>query len=240
MKIIITIIMSKLHLIALALMAATIAPFHASLPAAANPTQSMTRSEAKTSVEQLTESALAKSEAHDYQGAIADITAVIKLEPKAAGHYDMRAMIYRRAKNYKAAIADLTQALQLNPDNPTYYYYERATLKDFVGDVKGAIADATMVIQSSPGQDLGIHWLRGDLYARLGDHQKAVADFTHAIKVAKSEMDGSLYVDRAESYLKLSNKAAALKDYQKAAALFTQPEEQSMRDYALGQMQKLK
>ncbi|AKG20558.1 tetratricopeptide repeat protein [Calothrix sp. 336/3] len=230
--------MFKYHLITLGLLTATIAPFQTFSPAAAHAPQPLMLAEAKTSVEKLLESALAKSGANDYQGAIADITAVIKLEPKEADHYATRAAYYRMAENYKAAIADLTQGLQLNPENPIAYYYERATVKDFAGDVKGAIADMTAVIQvESAGSYYG---LRADLYAKLGDHQKAVADFTQAIKVEKPELTGSLYVNRAASYVKLGNKVAALKDYQKAASLFTQPEEQSMREYTLQQAQKLK
>lgn len=91
--------------------------------------------------EDLFNSALAKSEAGDIQGAIADYTAAIGLNPNYATAYNKRGIIHgRNLKDYPAAKADFDRAIEINP-NYGDAYYNRARVREFLEDKPGAIAD---------------------------------------------------------------------------------------------------
>ncbi len=91
--------------------------------------------------EDLFNSGLAKSEAGDIQGAIADYTAAIRLNPNYAKAYNKRGIIHgRNLQDYPAAKADFDRAIEINP-NYSDAYYNRARVREFLEDKPGAIAD---------------------------------------------------------------------------------------------------
>ena len=91
--------------------------------------------------EDLFNSALAKSEAGDIQGAIADYTEAIRLNPNYAKAHNKRGIIHgRNLKDYPAAKADFDRAIEINP-NYGDAYYNRARVREFLEDKPGAIAD---------------------------------------------------------------------------------------------------
>ena len=95
----------------------------------------------QNSAEDLFNSGLAKSEAGDIQGAIADYTAAIRINPNYAKAYNKRGIIHgRNLKDYRAAKADFDRAIEINP-NYGDAYYNRAKVRYFLEDKPGAIAD---------------------------------------------------------------------------------------------------
>jgi len=95
----------------------------------------------QNSAEDLFNSGLAKSEAGDIPGAIADYTAAIRLNPNYAQAYNKRGIIHgRNLQDYPAAKADFDRAIAINP-NYGDAYYNRAKVRYFLEDKAGAIAD---------------------------------------------------------------------------------------------------
>ncbi|MEG3938301.1 tetratricopeptide repeat protein [Microcoleus sp. S36b_A3] len=95
----------------------------------------------QNTAEDLFNSGLAKSEAGDIPGAIADYTAAIRLNPNYAQAYNKLGIIHgRNLKDYPAAKADFDRAIEINP-NYGDAYYNRARVREFLEDKPGAIAD---------------------------------------------------------------------------------------------------
>ena len=69
-----------------------------------------------------------KLQQQDYQGAIADFSAAIKLRPNLAEAYLGRGIAYSVSRNHKAAIADYDEALTLKPDLAEAYLYRACLL----------------------------------------------------------------------------------------------------------------
>lgn len=95
----------------------------------------------QNSAEDLFNSGLAKSEAGDIPGAIADYTAAIAINPNYAKAYNKRGIIHGRyLKDYPAAKADFDRAIEINPKYADAYY-NRAKVRYLLKDKPGAIAD---------------------------------------------------------------------------------------------------
>ena len=91
--------------------------------------------------EDLFDSAFKKSEAGDIEGAIADYTEAIRLNPNyAKAHNKLGIIRARNLKDYPAAKADFDRAIEINP-NYGDAYYNRARVREFLEDKPGAIAD---------------------------------------------------------------------------------------------------
>ena len=59
----------------------------------------------------------ARSARHDYDGALADLSAAIALDPQQASYYYERAVAYRYSGRVALSIADFDRAVELNPDD---------------------------------------------------------------------------------------------------------------------------
>ena len=91
----------------------------------------------------------AKSDKGDLDGAIADYTLAIQLNPKFARAYHIRGNAKFRKGDLDGAIADLSQAIQLGPKDAEAYSL-RGAAKQSKGDLDGAIADRNQARQLDP------------------------------------------------------------------------------------------
>ena len=86
------------------------------------------------------ERAISKMNLKDYNGAIADYTKAIELNPNYALAYYNRGISKKDLEDNYGAIADYNKAIELDP-NYTSAYVNRGISKENLGDLNGACAD---------------------------------------------------------------------------------------------------
>src|SRR6266540_2322708 len=95
------------------------------------------------------ERGIAKGDKGDIEGAIADCTRAIKLDPRYAPAYITRGLAKKNKGDLNEAITDYTRAVELDPKHVNAYY-NRGVAKWGKGDIDGAIADYTRAIELDP------------------------------------------------------------------------------------------
>jgi tetratricopeptide (TPR) repeat protein len=175
----------------------------------------------------------------DWDGAIADFTKAIELNPKSDFAYVSRGVIKRHKRDLDGAIADFSKAIQLNPKNSTAYA-QRGHAKVAKGDLDGGIADYSKTIELSPkipvaylsrgeakrakGDRAGAvedffngEMAKGDMDGISGDLEGAIVDYTRAIKLHPKDADA--YFKRGVAKTKKGDQAGADEDFAQAARL---------------------
>lgn len=117
----------------------------------------------------------------DFDAAIADYTAAIKLNPKLARAYFNRGVGMYRKKETKSAIADFSEAIRLDPKDPEPFV-NRAIVQFELGQYAPSIADMSSAIRLSPKMPL-LFLYRGKIYLAQGDAKRAAADFRHVLEL---------------------------------------------------------
>jgi tetratricopeptide (TPR) repeat protein len=114
----------------------------------------------------------------EYERAVKDFTACLKLNPTDALAYGFRASCLSQLKEYQLALEDADKAVQLDPD--WFSFYHRATIRLVLRDADGALADYTQVIEHAPDfsvayQSRSVVWLWKERYqAALEDLEESV------------------------------------------------------------------
>ena len=85
-------------------------------------------------------SGVEKYEKDDYQGAIADWSKAIEINPKYAYAYSNRGSAKDELGDYQGAIADYTKALEINPQDASAYL-NRGIARELLNDLEGACDD---------------------------------------------------------------------------------------------------
>ena len=86
----------------------------------------------------------------NFDGAIADYTEVIKLEPDNPFAYSKRGISYIQKKELDLAIADFTEAIRLEPNKFGDFYVDRGCAYNIKGEKALAIADLEMAVKIDP------------------------------------------------------------------------------------------
>lgn len=102
----------------------------------------------ETAIE-ITNSGMAKENAHDPDGAIADFNRAIALDPKYAKAYNCRGIARFDKHDLEGAVADYNRAIELDPKY-TSPFINRANARGAKGDMDGAIADYSRAIEIDP------------------------------------------------------------------------------------------
>jgi tetratricopeptide (TPR) repeat protein len=131
--------------------------------------------------EDLVNGGIEKGKEGDLDGAIADFTRAIELNPKDDAPYYNRAQAKWLKKDSAGAIADYTRAIELGSTNPAAYN-NRANARAENNDRDGAIADYTRAIELKPDYARA-YYNRAVTKKAKGDAASAEADFKMAHKL---------------------------------------------------------
>ena len=108
-----------------------------------------------------------KMKVKDYEGAIADYTKAIEINPDFGTAYNNRGISKRKLNDYYGSIADFTKAIEINPDF-AIAYSDRGFSKYSLKDYYGAIADYTKFTELDPDNPVAF-FLRGDAKDKIDD-----------------------------------------------------------------------
>jgi tetratricopeptide (TPR) repeat protein len=145
---------------------------------AAESSPSPASSTPEQSGEDLVNRGIEKGKGGDLDGAIADFTRAIELNPKDDAPYYNRAQAKWLKKDSGGAIADYTRAIELGSTNPAAYN-NRANARAENNDRDGAIADYTRAIELKPNYARA-YYNRAVAKKEKGDTTGAAADFKRA------------------------------------------------------------
>ena len=175
------------------------------------------------------------SRTKDYDGALADLDAAIRLIPSNANFYCARGIAYIEMGQHEKAMEELEVAIELDP-NSTKPLFVKANFHLGKGEFKEAIADVHRAIELNPRWS-DLHWIGGTARFLLGEYEEAIEDFSRAIDVASEHHSepslqsggvsltlgppivGSAYVSRAVTYSLLGNDSNARDDFNRALEL---------------------
>jgi tetratricopeptide (TPR) repeat protein len=147
----------------------------------------------------------------DIEGAAADYSQAIQVDPRCAPAYFGRAQIRANKGQMEAAQADYTKAVESDPKFAKAWF-GRGMLRTYNNDPDGALADYTKAVEADPAYTLA--WFnRGLLRINRKDYDGAVADYTKAINL-KADADG--YIGRGNAYAAKGDHEKAIADYAKA------------------------
>lgn len=150
----------------------------------------------------------------DYDGAIADYTKAIELNPKYVEAYCNRGTAELQKRDYDGAYADGNQAIAIDPKYADGYFI-RGQAKSAKSDYDGAIADFNQAMSLSPSSPYVTH----RAFAKKAKHDLdgAIADFTKAIELNPTDPD-TLYEWRGDAKLARNDFDGAIADFSQAIA----------------------
>jgi tetratricopeptide (TPR) repeat protein len=117
----------------------------------------------------------------DWAGAIAQTTEIIRLEPKHAEAFEIRAGSEYRSAEFRRAIEDATEAIRLDPGRLQAYSHRGAAYKE-LGEWKHAIVDLNDFLSRAPNSAWPL-FNRAMASSALGDDKRALADINRAIEL---------------------------------------------------------
>lgn len=133
--------------------------------------------------------------------ALADLDAVIAVDPYNAEYYVDRASLLRAAGRVEEAVADCAAAIRWHPHLPEAYY-NRADLLQSLGEPEAALADLDRVLAQDP-RHVDALTNRSALRYELGDPDGAQSDARAGLAVAPEDPHllcalGLVHADRGE------------------------------------------
>ena len=116
----------------------------------------------------------------DYDAAIGDYNAALRLNPNDATAYHSRGTAYLATRHYDAALRDYNAALRLNPNDATYDLRGATYLAK--GHYDAALRDFNMALSLNPNNP-NAYANRGRVYSEKGDYGAALRDYDVALRL---------------------------------------------------------
>lgn len=179
--------------------------------------------------------ALTRSELDEPEGAIADYTRVIQINPTHDVAYNNRGLMRYEMGNKEGAIADFNRAILVNPSN-SIAYCNRGVVRSEMGNLMGAVEDFSDAVQVSPSCDPAF-FQRGLARTQMGNKMGAVEDFSEVIRL--NDQDASAFYYRGLARTKLGDRLGAIRDLKESARLFLAQENSAGHQQAMGSINQL-
>ena len=247
----------------------SISPFISAIPDISPPTISVPPPPRSLSASEYFDRALKKNKNGDKEGAIADYSEAICLNPDFAEAYNDRGSTKAALGDKEGAIADYDEAIRLEPDYVDAFN-NRGNAKSELGDKYAAMTDYKEAILRNPYHAEAYN-NRGNANYALGDNHKAISDYSQAIylkpgfacsyygrgttKQCLKDQQGAIYdydkaiyfkPDYAAAYCNRGNakadigkKEEAIADFRESARLYKQQGKTSDYEYAQNRMREL-
>jgi uncharacterized protein (TIGR02996 family) len=116
----------------------------------------------------------------EYTRAIAEYTAVLRLDPSRGWDYRMRGRCHYQEGTYDRALADFNEALRLEPGRADSHS-DRADALRQQGDHDGAVAEYTEALKIDPGRAWDLCF-RARSYYLKGERDRAIPDYEKALQ----------------------------------------------------------
>lgn len=156
----------------------------------------------------------AKYNTSDYQGASADFSKLIKLEPDNAFNYYKRGDALLLMKSYDKAIIDLSKAVELKGNTTPSSYYAKLGLAYYRNkNYKRAHLNFSKAIEKSPNHT-GMFYYRGLAKYKMSNYKGAIKDYNKALQLSPG-FDKALF-KRGLAKIKAKDFSSAMKDYDRA------------------------
>ncbi|MBU6461155.1 MAG: caspase family protein [Bradyrhizobium sp.] len=152
---------------------------------------------------------------HDYRQAVAAFSEVIRLSPRDAAAYDIRATARKFIGDLDGAIADDTIAIRLAPKFGMYYGNRAITWTE-KGDASRALADFNRDVEIEPTV-ASVYNNRGHFFLERHDNDQAIADFTEAIHL--NPRYPKAYANRSDAWRLKGDLDRSVADADQAIAL---------------------
>lgn len=179
--------------------------------------------------------AATRYELGDRQGAIADYTEVLRINPNDDVAYNNRGLARYDLGEKGAAIADFEDALQRNAQN-YIASFNRGYIRAEQGDKLGAIEDYTYAIQCNPDY-APAYFYRGLARTRMQNKLGAIQDYTEVIRLHPD--DAGAYFYRGLASAKIGQRMEAIRDLRQAAQLFEAQEDKANYQQTITALKKL-
>jgi tetratricopeptide (TPR) repeat protein len=167
--------------------------------------------------------AKADFESKNYEGAIAQCTEGIRLNPKRWYAYYILGDCHGFMKQFDEAIADYSRAIQLNPDF-ALLYLSRSGAYRAKGEYDSAVADCNRALEITAHQDTNSAsdkkralYQRAGIYYIRRDYDQAIVDQSELIRLDPQDSEG--YANRAASYCMKGEYDRGIADWDEAIRL---------------------
>ena len=150
-----------------------------------------------------------------YDRAIADADAALRLDARHVRGYLIRASAWDNKGAYDRALAEYDAAIRLEPRQASHYARRSNTVRR-KGDFDRALADAEFAIRLDPNFAQGYN-SRGNAYDAKGDYDRAIADYDQALRLAPK--DAVFHANRGGTWNRKGDTDRALADLDAAIRL---------------------
>lgn len=158
---------------------------------------------------------LARDDMGDVDGALADFTASLRLEPRSQRAYRGRAVAYFEKREMVLALNDLQTAIDMGATS-ALLLSTRGAVRSEMRDYRGALDDLTQALQMDP-RDADAYSNRGAVHVKLGKLKHALTDLNRAVSLAPRNPQA--YANRGWILVLEHRYDESLKDFDEAVRL---------------------